>query len=293
MRNARPTMARTSEVFQVKHLKLKNGVTVPTFGLGTWRMGESAAARNDEVRALKLGLDLGVTLIDTAEMYGEGAAEEITRDAIAGRRDSVYVVSKVYPHNASAGGTIAACERSLKRIATDRLDLYLLHWRGRVRLAETVGAFERLVKDGKIRAWGVSNFDADDMTELAAMKHGENCVSNQVLYHLGSRGIEWGVLPNAHQSNTMIMAYSPLGQGSILKNAALAKIAARHNATPAAVAIAWVLRQPNMIAIPKATNPDHVRANMAAIALQLDAADLAALDAAFPPPKRGAPLEIL
>ena len=286
-------MARTSEVFQVKHLKLKNGVTVPTFGLGTWRMGESHAARADEVCALKLGLDLGVTLIDTAEMYGEGAAEEITRDAIAGQRDSVYIVSKVYPHNGSVAGTIAACERSLKRLATDRLDLYLLHWRGRVPLAETVGAFERLVRDGKIRAWGVSNFDADDMTELAAMKHGENCVSNQVLYHLGSRGIEWGVLPSAHQSNTMIMAYSPLGQGSILKNAALAKVAAKHNATPAAVAIAWVLRQPNVIAIPKATNPDHVRANMAAIALQLDAADLAALDAAFPPPKRGAPLEIL
>jgi diketogulonate reductase-like aldo/keto reductase len=277
----------------VKHLKLKNGGTMPTFGLGTWRMGESGASRTDEVNALKLGLDRGVTLIDTAEMYGEGMAEEIVGEATAGRRDELTIVSKVFPHNSSAKGTIAACERSLKRLGTDRLDLYLLHWRGSVPLAETVAAFERLVKDGKIRAWGVSNFDVDDMAELGGEAHGKNCVSNQVLYHLGSRGIEWRLLPDAHKSNTMIMAYSPLGQGSILKKPALAKIAAKHAVAPAAIAIAWVLRQSGVVAIPKATNPDHVRANMAGADLVLDADDLAALDAAFPGPKRGSPLEVL
>jgi diketogulonate reductase-like aldo/keto reductase len=288
-------MASSSEEagFQVKHLTLKNGVSVPTYGLGTWRMGENRAVRGDEVRALKLGLDLGVTLLDTAEMYGEGVAEEITGEAIAGRRDGIYLVSKVYPHNASAAGTIAACERSLKRLATDRLDLYLLHWRGSVPLAETVGAFERLVRDGKIRAWGVSNFDVDDMAELAGVPQGKNCISNQVLYHLGSRGIEWRLLADAQTSNTMIMAYSPLGQGSILKKPALAAVAGKYNVAPAAVAIAWVLRQPGVIAIPKATNPDHVRANLAGADLMLDANDLAALDAAFPAPKRGTPLESL
>jgi diketogulonate reductase-like aldo/keto reductase len=277
----------------VKHLTLRNGVTVPTLGLGTWRMGESSAARKDEVRALQLGLDLGLMLIDTAEMYGEGGAEEVTGEAMAGRRDAIYLVSKVYPHNASAQGTIAACERSLKRLKTDRLDLYLLHWRGGTPLAETVGAFERLVKDGKIRAWGVSNFDINDMAELRGVAGGQNCLSNQVLYHLGSRGIEWRLLPDAQKSNTMVMAYSPLGQASILKQPALAAVAVKHGVGPAAVAIAWVLRQPGVIAIPKATKPDHVRANAAAATLTLDASDLAALDAAFPPPKRGTPLEVL
>jgi diketogulonate reductase-like aldo/keto reductase len=277
----------------VKHLTLSTGVTIPRLGLGTWRMGESRNVRPDEVAALKLGMDLGIRLIDTAEMYGDGGAEEIVGEAIAGRRDELYLVSKVYPHNATAKGTLAACERSLKRLRIDCLDLYLLHWPGSTPIAETVGAFERLVKDGKIRGWGVSNFDVDEMAELHGVASGRNCVSNQVLYHLASRGIEWQLLPDAQKSNTMIMAYSPLGQGSILKSKLLAEIATRLAVTPSAVALAWVLRQPGVIAIPKATNPDHVRANMAAQDLDLTPSDLAALDAAFPPPTRASSLEVL
>jgi diketogulonate reductase-like aldo/keto reductase len=277
----------------MKHLTLSNGVTIPRLGLGTWRMGESARVRKDEVAALKLGLELGIRLIDTAEMYGDGVAEEIVGEAIAGRRDELYLVSKVYPHNASAVGTIAACERSLKRLRINCLDLYLLHWPGSTPIAETVGAFERLVRDGKIRSWGVSNFDVDDMAELHGVALGQNCIANQVLYHLASRGIEWQMLPDAQKSKTMIMAYSPLGQGSILKHKVLAEIAAKHTVTPAAIALAWVLRQPGVIAIPKATNPNHVRANMAAHDLDLTPSDLAALDVAFPPPTRAAPLGVL
>jgi diketogulonate reductase-like aldo/keto reductase len=277
----------------VKHLTLNNGVTIPRLGLGTWRMGESACVRKAEVAALQLGMDLGIRLIDTAEMYGDGVAEEIVGDAIAGRRDELYLVSKVYPHNASANGTIAACERSLKRMRIDCLDLYLLHWPGSTPIAETVSSFEKLVRDGKIRSWGVSNFDVDDVAELHSVADGKNCASNQVLYHLGSRSIEWQLLPDAQKSNTMIMAYSPLGQGSILKHKVLDEIASSHGVTPAAVALAWVLRQPGVIAIPKATNPDHVRANMAAQNLDLSSDELATLDVAFPPPTRAMPLGVL
>jgi diketogulonate reductase-like aldo/keto reductase len=277
----------------VKHLTLSNGVTIPRLGLGTWRMGESRSVRKAEVAALQLGIELGIRLIDTAEMYGEGVAEEIVGEAIAGRRDELYLVSKVYPHNASASGTIAACERSLKRMRIDSLDLYLLHWPGSTPIAETVSAFERLVKDGKIRSWGVSNFDVDDMVELHSVANGKNCVTNQVLYHLGSRNIEWQLLPDAQKSHTMIMAYSPLGQGSLLKHKVLDEIASSHGVTPSAIALAWVLRQPGVIAIPKATNPDHVRANMAAQDLDLSSDELAALDVAFPPPTRATPLGVL
>ncbi len=276
----------------MKQVTLKSGDKVPVLGLGTWRMGERKSERAAEVAAIRLGLDLGITLIDTAEMYGEGGAEEAIAEAIAGRRDSLFLVSKVYPHNASRAGAVAACERSLKRLKTDRLDLYLLHWRGTVPLAETVEAFERLKTDGRIRNWGVSNFDTADMDELAGVKHGGNCASNQVLYHLDSRGIEWQLLDTCRKAKVMVMAYSPLGQGPLLRKAALRKTADKHGVDPAAVALAWALRQPGVVAIPKAVRPEHVRANMKALDVTLDADDLKALDTAFPPPRRATPLDM-
>jgi diketogulonate reductase-like aldo/keto reductase len=275
----------------MRTVTLKSGDMVPVLGLGTWRMGERKSERAAEVAAIRLGLDLGIRLVDTAEMYGDGGAEEMLAEALAGRRDGIFLVSKVYPHNASRRDAIAACERSLKRLKTDRLDLYLLHWRGSVPLAETVDAFETLRKDGKIRQWGVSNFDAGDMDELAGLKNGGGCASNQVLYHLGSRGTEWRLLEQCRKAEVMVMAYSPLGQGPLLRKPALGKIAARHGVDAAAVALAWVLRQPGVITIPKAVKPEHVRANMKALDVKLDAEDLAALDAAFPPPKRAEPLD--
>jgi diketogulonate reductase-like aldo/keto reductase len=280
----------------MRHVTLKSGDKVPVLGLGTWRMGERKAERAAEVAAIRLGLDLGIRLIDTAEMYGDGGAEEMLAEALAGRRDEIFLVSKVYPHNASRKGAIAACERSLKRLKTDGLDLYLLHWRGSVPLAETVEAFETLKKDGKIRQWGVSNFDAGDMDELAGVAGGGNCASNQVLYQLGSRGVEWRLLEQCRKAKVMVMAYSPLNspfaQEPILRNPVLGKIAAKHGVDAAAVALAWVLRQPGVITIPKAVRPDHVRANMKALDVKLDAEDLAAFDAAFPPPKRATPLDM-
>ena len=209
----------------MRSVTLKTGEKVPVLGLGTWRMGERKSERGAELKAIKLGLELGIRLIDTAEMYGEGVAEEIVGEAMGALRDEIYLVSKVYPHNASRKGTVAACERSLKRLKTDRLDLYLLHWRGSHPLAETVEAFEALKKAGKIRNWGVSNLDAGDMDELAGVPNGSNCASNQVLYHLGSRSIEWQLLPKCQKSKIMVMAYSPLGQGPLLRKPALGKIA--------------------------------------------------------------------
>lgn len=276
----------------MKQVTLKSGDKVPVLGLGTWRMGERKSERAAEVAAIKLGLDLGVRLIDTAEMYGEGGAEEMLSQALAGRRDDVFLVSKVYPHNASRRGAVAACERSLERLKTDRLDLYLLHWRGSVPLAETVEAFETLRRDGKIRQWGVSNLDAGDMDELVGVPNGANCASNQVLYHLDSRGIEWGLLPKCQQAGIMVMAYSPLGQGPLLRKPALKKVADKHGADPAAVALAWVLRHPGVITIPKAVKPDHVRANLKALDVALDAEDLKALETVFPPPKKPTPLDM-
>ena len=276
----------------MKQVTLKSGDKVPVLGLGTWRMGERRLERAAEVAAIRLGLELGITLIDTAEMYGDGGAEEAVAEAIVGKRDGLFIVSKVYPHNASRAGTIAACERSLKRLKTDRLDLYLLHWRGSVPLAETVEAFERLKKDGKISNWGVSNFDTADMDELAGLPKGASCTSNQVLYHLGSRGIEWQLLDTCRKAKVMVMAYSPLGQGPLLRKAALKTIADKHGVDPAAIALAWVLRQPGVVAIPKAVRPEHVRSNMQALDVKLDADDLKALDAAFPPPRRATPLDM-
>jgi diketogulonate reductase-like aldo/keto reductase len=276
----------------MRTVTLKSGEAVPVLGLGTWRMGERASERAAELKAVKLGLELGLRLIDTAEMYGEGKAEEIVGEAMGPLREEIFLVSKVYPHNASRTGAIAACEKSLKRLKTDRLDLYLLHWRGSHPLAETVEAFEALQKAGKIRNWGVSNLDADDMDELAGVPNGGNCASNQVLYHLGSRGIEWRLLGKCQKARIMVMAYSPLGQGQLLRKPALGKVADKHRCDPAAVALAWVLRHPGVVTIPKATNPEHVRANVKAVDVRLDGEDLATLEAAFPPPKRGAPLDM-
>jgi diketogulonate reductase-like aldo/keto reductase len=272
---------------------LPSGEAVPQLGQGTWRMGETARARLEEVAALKLGLDLGMTLLDTAEMYADGIAEEIVAEAIEGRRDEVFLVSKVLPENASRAGTIKACERSLKRLKTDRIDLYLLHWRGRPPLAETLDAFLALQAAGAIRYWGVSNFDLEDMEELLALKGGRDCATNQVLYNLKRRGIEMGLLPWSREAGMPIMAYSPIEQGRLLRNSTLISVAARHDATPAQIALAWVLRQKDMIVIPKAGSEAHVSQNRAALDIKLNREDFAELDRVFPAPKRLVPLELL
>jgi len=262
---------------------------MPRLGQGTWHMGENRSRRGAEADALRLGIDLGLTLIDTAEMYGEGGAEEVVGDAIAGQRDRIFLVSKVYPHNASRAGVPKACERSLKRLRTDAIDLYLLHWRGSTPIEETAEAFERLREQGKIRAWGVSNFDVDDMERVPP-----GCAANQVLYNLGTRGIEWDLLPWCRERDMPVMAYSPVGQGGrLLRDPAVAQVAARHGVTPAQIAIAWTLREPGVVAIPKAADLAHVRANAAAPSITLAPEDLAALDRAFPPPTRKRSLDIL
>ena len=277
----------------MRMLKLPSGEAVPVLGQGTWGMGEQARHAVDEALALRLGLDLGMTLIDTAEMYGDGGAEEVVADAIAGRRNEVFLVDKVLPENASRRKTVEACERSLRRLGTDRIDLYLLHWRGGVPLSETLAAFTELLEAGKIRAWGVSNLDTDDMDELAGLPGGGDCATNQVLYNLTRRGIEFDLLPWCRKRGIPIMAYSPIEQGRMLGHNILKTVAARHNATPAQVALAWLLRQPDVLVIPKAANPAHVRENRAALDLRLTEDDLADLDKAFPPPTRKKPLEML
>jgi len=279
----------------VRTTRLPCGEAVPVLGQGTWFMGEDDRRRAHEVVALRLGLDLGMTLIDTAEMYADGGAEEVTAEAIAGRRDEVFLVSKVLPDNATRRGTIAACERSLRRLATDRIDLYLLHWPGPAPLEETVGAFEALVRAGKIRHWGVSNFDTSDMDEVAGLPGGAAAATDQVLYNLTRRGIEWDLLPWCRQRRVPIMAYSPIEQGRMLDRPALRDVAARHggSVTPAQVALAWLVRQDGIIAIPKAGNPAHANENRAALDLRLTDEDLAELDRAFPPPTRKRPLEML
>jgi diketogulonate reductase-like aldo/keto reductase len=256
-------------------------------------MAESPARRPQEIGALRLGLELGMTLIDTAEMYADGASEELVGEAIAGRRDEVFLVSKVLPEHATKQGTIRACERSLHRLNTDRLDLYLLHWRGRVPLKDTLAGFESLISAGKIRQWGVSNFDVADMLELAGLANGGAVATDQVLYNLTRRGVEFDLLPECSEQAIPLMAYSPIEQGGVLGNPALKRIAARHHATPAQVALAWVLRREGVIAIPKAGSLEHVRENRAALAVHLDERDLAELDVAFPPPSAPMPLEII
>jgi diketogulonate reductase-like aldo/keto reductase len=254
-------------------------------------MGEDPAQRKNEVAALRLGLDLGLTLIDTAEMYGEGAAEELISEAIAGRRAEVFLVSKVYPHNATLRGTSEACTRSLRRLKTDYLDLYLLHWRGTVPIAETLVAFQSLKRAGKILDYGVSNLDSDELKEAYALPGGEEIVTDQVFYNLAHRGIAWDLLPWCGDRAIPIMAYSPMDQGSLLDHPALKCVAARLKATPAQIALAWVLQQ-DIIAIPKAANPQHVRENRAALNVWLAREDLQELDRAFPPPRRKVPLEL-
>ncbi len=261
---------------------------MPALGQGTWHLGERGADRAAEAASLRLGIDLGMTLIDTAEMYGDGGAEEVVAQAIAGQRDRVFLVSKAYPQNAGRRSLPEACARSLKRLGTERIDLYLLHWRGGTPLAETVEAFERLREAGQIGAWGVSNFDVADMQELPP-----GCAANQVLFNLGSRGIEFDLLPWCRERSIPVMAYSPVGQaGALLRSAALRRVADRHGVTPAQVAIAWSL-QPGVVSIPKAADPAHVRQNAAAAVLRLTAADRAELDAAHPPPRRKQPLDML
>lgn len=272
---------------------LPSGEPVPVFGLGTWMMGESEKKRGEEIAALRLGLDLGATLIDTAEMYGDGEAEEIVGEAIAGRREGLFLVSKVLPEHASRKDTVAACERSLKRLRTDRIDLYLLHWRGSTPLEHTIEGFVQLQREGKVRHWGVSNFDTDDMEELLALPGGDRCVVNQVLYNLKRRRIEYDLVPFCQAHNIPIMAYSPIEQGRLLGAAALKEVAERHNATTAQVALAWLLGKPGTIVIPKATNPGHVRENVSALDLRLTDDDLAVLDRAFPPPQKKYALEML
>jgi len=276
----------------IGRVTLPGGETVPALGQGTWYMGESGRKRAEEVRALQLGLDLGMTLIDTAEMYADGGAEEVTGEAIKGRRDGAFLVSKVLPSHGSRTATIAACDASLKRLGTDRIDLYLLHWRGNYALEDTLTGFEALLKAGKIRHWGVSNFDVDDMEELVAAG-GKAVAANQVLYNLGRRGIEHDLLPWQEGRKVPIMAYSPIEQGALLNDRTLAQVAAAHSATPAQIALAFTLRRPDVISIPKSSNLTHVRENAGAADITLSDADLRSLDAAFPPPKRKRPLEML
>jgi diketogulonate reductase-like aldo/keto reductase len=266
---------------------------MPALGLGTWMMGEHARDRPREVAAVKLGLDLGMTLIDTAEMYADGGAEKVVAAAMVKRRDQVFLVSKVYPHNASRRGAAAACKRSLKRLGTDRLDLYLLHWRGDIPLAETVDAFEALRREGCIREWGVSNFDRADMEELFALPDGVRCAANQVMYHLGCRGVEWDLLPFCRRHRVPVMAYSPVGRGDLLRSRHLRAVASELGASPAQVALAWLLGQSGVCAIPKAAREEHVRDNRAAADLRLPAPAVKQLEKAFPAPSGPTSLAIL
>jgi diketogulonate reductase-like aldo/keto reductase len=276
----------------MKRIRLPDGTLVPALGQGSWRMGEGAGTRRAEVAALKLGLDLGLTLVDTAEMYGDGGAEEVVGEAIAGRRDEVFLVSKVYPHNASRTKLPRALEASLRRLKVEQLDLYLLHWRGSVPLVETVAAMERAKAAGKIARWGVSNLDVDDLEELGSTL--ADCATDQILWNLEARGVEFDLLPFCAARGMPVMAYSPIGQGgALLRHKALTTIAARHGATPAQVALAFVLARPGIIAIPKAADPAHVLLNAAARDIVLTLQDMADLDAAFPPPKRKRPLEMI
>jgi len=271
-------------------IALPTGETVAALGQGTWTMGDSAARRKEEVTALRLGMDLGMTLIDTAEMYASGGAEEVVGEAVAGRRDEAFIVTKVMPGNASRRGTVSACEKSLKRLKTDRIDLYLLHWPGPSPIAETVDAFTTLKRAGKIRHWGVSNFDIGEMEEVVDLPDGKDVTTNQVMYNLRRRGIEFDLIPWCERRRIPVMAYSPLDQGKLLRSRELEAMAARHKATPAQVALAWLLLQEGVMVIPKAGSEAHVRENHGALAVRLDARDLAELDRAFPPPAKKKPL---
>jgi diketogulonate reductase-like aldo/keto reductase len=276
----------------LKEITLRNGRKIPALGLGTWHMGESKARRAAEVAALRTGIELGLSVIDTAEMYADGAAEEVAAEAIAGQRDKVYLVSKVLPSNASRAGTIAACEASLRRLKTDRLDLYLLHWRGGYKLAETIDAFEALKASGKIMDWGVSNLDTSDIREMQLAPNGDNCVANQVLYHAASRGIEYDLMPHCVSHDIFIMAYCPLGQDRLLDHSVIAELARKHEAAASAIVLAWLMTKPGVLAIPKSAKIERVKEFATAHQITLDAQDLAQIDAAFPPPKRKMALDM-
>lgn len=277
----------------IKTVAFADGARVPALGMGTWKMGERPRARRAEVDALVRGFDSGLALVDTAEMYADGGAEEVVGRALAGRRERVFVVSKVYPRNAGRKGAIAACERSLARLATDRIDLYLLHWRGSIPLADTVEAFERLKRDGKIVRWGVSNFDVDDLDELSGLAPGGACAADQVLFHLAERGIERGVLPRCRAWPMPVIAYSPFDEGRLLANAGLARIARDAGTSPAVLALAWMIAHDGVIAIPKAARAAHVDAIRAAADFAIAPAGAAALDRAFPAPRTRTPLAML
>lgn len=287
-----------TQALQQRMVSLPDGTRLPAIGQGTWKMGDASSKEEQEISALQQGIELGMTLIDTAEMYGEGKSENLVGKAIQGKRDRVFLVSKVYPHNAGKKAIKRACEKSLERLGTDTLDLYLLHWRGRVPLAETVEGMEQLKKEGKIKRWGVSNFDVSDMEELMQVPDGNNCAVNQVLYHLGSRGIEYDLLPWHIERGIPIMAYSPLAQGGSLRkelttNQILKEIAEKHGASPLQTALAWTIRSGHIISIPKAGQPHHVTANAEAAAIQLTDEELQQLDEAFPPPSKKPPLDII
>lgn len=283
----------------MKHIvKLKNGVEVPALGLGTWYLGDDAGRRAREIAALRTGIEKGMTLIDTAEMYGGGRSERLVGEAIKGtERARLFIVSKVLPNNAGRRGIFRSCEESLQRLGTDYLDLYLLHWRGSVPLAETVECMEKLERDGLIRGWGVSNFDTDDMEELRRVKGGDGCLVNQVLYHAASRGIEYSLLPQMRERGVALMAYCPLAQGGSLRRGlfrsrALNDIAARRGATVAQILLAWAIRGGNTVAIPRSSSPEHTAENAGADAIELTAEELAAIDREFAPPRRKEPLDI-
>lgn len=277
----------------MKFAKLPTDEQIPALGMGTWNMGDRPSQRTEEIRCLQRGIDLGMNLIDTAEMYGDGAAEKLVGEAIVGRRENVFLVSKIYPHNATEKGTIAACERSLARLGTDRIDLYLLHWRGSVPFAETVGAFERLQREGKIRHWGVSNLDRAEMAELHATPGGNRVATNQVLYNLARRGSEWDLLPWCTEHQIPVMAYSPVEQARLLQFPRLKKLAVEIGKSPAQIALAWVLSRHNVIAIPQSSNVLHVEENHSALECALNPEAMTRLDALFSPPRRAVPLEMI
>ena len=277
----------------MRRITLAGKESVPVLGMGTWGWGEDRGRRGDEIAALRTGLDLGLTVVDTAEMYADGGAEEVLGEALSGRRDAAYLVSKVLPSNASRSGTVAACERSLERLGTDRIDLYLLHWQGGHPLEDTLAAFQQLVDEGKIRSWGVSNFDRADLEELQGVAGSDGLSTDQVLYNLSRRVPEYDLLPWCADHELPVMANSPIEQGRILDDPALAEVAQAHGVSPAAVALAWVLRRDGMCAIPKASSPAHVRDNATALDVELTREDLDALDRAFPPPSGPGPLEML
>ena len=274
-------------------VRFADGTPVPALGLGTWHMGESRKDAAAEVRALQAGIDCGMTLVDTAEMYASGGAETVTGEAIRGRRDEVFLVSKVMPSNASRQGTIAACEASLRRLGTDRIDLYLLHWPGRHPLGKTVEAFEELRAAGKIARWGVSNFDPIAMRQLTALPGGQNCAANQVLYNLSTRGVEFDLIPWMEERGMPLMAYSPLDEGRLIRHPGLGKMAGRMGVTPAQLALAFLLGREGVIAIPKSSSPERVKENRAAADIQLTKEQIAELDRLFPPPRSRQPLQMI